>query len=121
MRVFLCFVRKNWCFCTTIVCAAITFLSLWPNEYLPSAPGGDKLHHLVAYAALVFPVALRRPRWWLLIVVLFITYSGLVEIVQPFVHRYGEWLDMAANTGGLICGILLAELVRRWEVVKERE
>ncbi|MCI5208642.1 MAG: VanZ family protein, partial [Candidatus Electrothrix sp. ATG2] len=60
----------------------------------------------------------RRPRWWQLIVLLFIAFSGLIELVQPFVNRYGEWLDMAANSTGLLCGLLIAELLRRQVNVK---
>jgi VanZ family protein len=121
MSFFLFFIRKYWLTCTITLLVAITALSLWPNESLPSVPGGDKIHHLIAYAALIFPVALRRPKSWYLIVVLFIACSGLIELVQPFVNRYGEWLDLAANIIGLVCGVLLAEAVRRREAVAERE
>ncbi|WLE97930.1 MAG: VanZ family protein [Candidatus Electrothrix communis] len=121
MSSFLFFIRKYWVAWTIIILVAITGLSLWPNKSLPSVPGGDKIHHLIAYAALVFPVALRRPKSWYLIVVLFIAFSGLIELIQPFVYRYGEWLDLAANIIGLACGILFAEAVRRWEAVTKRE
>ncbi|MCI5136738.1 MAG: VanZ family protein, partial [Candidatus Electrothrix sp. AW2] len=33
---------------------------------------------------------------------------------QPLVNRYGEWLDMAANTAGVGGGILVAQIVRQW-------
>jgi VanZ family protein len=115
MKFLLLFIRRYWLVCTTVILVTITFLSLWPNKSLPSVPGGDKVHHLIAYAFLVFPVALRRPRLWLLIVGMFIAYSGLIELVQPFVNRYGEWLDLAANTTGIVCGILLAEVLRCWK------
>ena len=115
MSSFLLFIRKYWIACTAVILVAISFLSLWPNKSLPSVPGGDKIHHLIAYATLVFPVALRRPKLWQLIVVLFIAYSGLIELVQPFVNRYGEWSDLAANIIGLSFGALLAEVVLRWE------
>lgn len=121
MSFFLFFIRKYWLTCTITLFVAITALSLWPDDPSSSAPGSDKLHHLVAYAALVFPVALRRPKSWYLIVVLFIAFSGLIELIQPFVYRYGEWLDLAANIIGLACGILFAEAVRRWEAVTKRE
>ena len=113
--------RRYWLASTIILLITITCLSLWPNESLPSVPGGDKIHHLIAYAALVFPVALRRPKPWRLIAILFIACSGLIELVQPFVNRYGEWLDMVANITGLSLGIVLAEVVRRWEAVTKRD
>jgi len=104
-----------------VIFIAITLLSLWPFEDLPAAPGNDKIHHIVSYAALAFPVALGKPRLWLLIVVFFIAYSGLIELIQPLVNRYGEWLDMMANTIGLACGIFLAEMVRKWMGDKGKE
>ena len=91
----------------------IATLSLWPLDILPlSVPGSDKLHHFIAYLALVFPAALRQPRRWILVVIFFILCSGLIELVQPYVNRYGEWLDMLANITGVVCGVLLATGVR---------
>jgi hypothetical protein len=59
----------------------------------------------------MFPTALRKPKNWKLISLFFIAYSGAIEILQPYVNRYGEWLDMAANTTGIACGLLLAQLI----------
>lgn len=103
--------KTYWIFFTLFTLAVITTLSLWPLEYLPSAPGSDKAHHFIAYAVLMFPTALRKPHHWKLIGLLFIAYGGMIEILQPYVNRYGEWLDMVANTSGVIGGLLLAELV----------
>ena len=88
-----------------------TFLSLWPLQQLPSVPGTEKTHHLVAYALLMFPAALRKPKNWVLIGLLFIAYSGLIELIQPYVNRYGEWLDMLANVTGVVCGAIVAGLI----------
>jgi membrane associated rhomboid family serine protease len=98
---------------TWLILGLITALSLSPLPELPPEAGGDKLHHFMAYAALVFPVALRKPRRWGLLALAFILYSGFVELVQPYVNRYGDWLDMEANTSGVICGLLAASLVNR--------
>ena len=43
--------------------------------------------------------------------VFFIGYSGLIELIQPYVNRYGEWLDMLANTAGVVCGVALATAI----------
>jgi hypothetical protein len=104
-------IKAHWVVFTVAALAAITFLSLWPLEQFPSVPGTDKTHHLIAYALLMFPTALRKPKNWLLIGLLFIAYSGTIELIQPYVNRYGEWLDMLANFTGVICGALLAGLV----------
>ena len=102
------FIEKHWRGVSLCLLLIITALSLWPLESLPSAPGSDKTHHLIAYAALVFPVALRQPNRWLWLVVFFIGYSGLIELIQPYVNRYAEWLDILANTAGVLCGVALA-------------
>jgi VanZ family protein len=61
----------------------------------------------------MFPTALRKPDKWIIIGLLFIAYSGAIELLQPYVNRYGEWLDMAANILGVICGLIVAELINR--------
>ena len=104
-------IKTNWIAFTLLTLAVITTLSLWPLGKLPSVPGTDKIHHLIAYAVLMFPTALRKPNKWILFGFLFIAYSGAIELVQPYVNRYGEWLDMAANTTGVVCGLIIAELV----------
>jgi VanZ family protein len=114
MKYFLFFMQRYWFVNWSIVFVSIGLLSLWPLEKLPSAPGSDKLHHLIAYAALVFPIVLRKPRLWLFLVFFCIAYGGVIELVQPFVNRYGEWLDMVANSTGVICGVLFAEMARQW-------
>ena len=104
-------IEKYWFILSTCILLTITTLSLWPLDYLPSVPGSDKSHHLVAYAALVFPTALRKPNRWMWLVVFFIFYSGLIELLQPYVNRYGEWLDLLANTAGVVFGVTLAVVV----------
>lgn len=104
-----------WQASTLVVLLAITALSLspLPELPLPDVASSDKLHHLVAYALLALPVATARPGRWLWIMAFFIGWSGMIEIVQPFVNRYGEWADMAANASGLLLGTLAGALARR--------
>jgi len=104
-------IRTHWIVITLTILTAITFLSLWPLKQVPSLPGTDKTHHLIAYALLMLPTALRRPKNWILIGVLFIAYSGAIELIQPYVNRYGEWLDMLANSAGVVCGAGVAGLI----------
>ena len=103
-------IQKHWLELTITLLISIATLSLWPAAYLPDVPGSDKTHHFIAYAALMLPAALRKPKYLMVITISFIIFSGLIELIQPFVNRYGEWLDMAANTIGLFCGWLLARL-----------
>jgi VanZ family protein len=104
-------IQKYWLSITIILLVSIATLSLWPAAYLPKVPGTDKTHHFIAYAALMLPITLRQPKYWLIIVFAFLAFSGLIELIQPYVNRYGEWLDMAANTFGLLCGFILAKIM----------
>ncbi len=68
MSNFIRFIRNNWLAITAVILGSITVLSLAPLEELPPTPGSDKLHHLIAYAALVIPLALRKPKhWWFIV------------------------------------------------------
>ncbi|MCJ8293245.1 MAG: VanZ family protein [Colwellia sp.] len=104
-------IKHYWLFITVFLLTAIATLSLWPAEYLPKVPGSDKTHHFISYGALMLPVALRKPKHWLWIALGFAAFSGAIELIQPYVNRYGEWLDMAANVAGLACGIILAKIL----------
>ncbi len=105
-------IKQYWIALSIATALLITILSLWPLPHLPSVPGSDKTHHFIAYATLAFPAAFVRPKYWLFIMLFFVSYGGLIELIQPYVNRYGEWLDMLANTGGVLCGILFATILR---------
>ncbi|MCO4838420.1 MAG: hypothetical protein KC426_10075 [Oceanospirillaceae bacterium] len=104
-------VRAYWVAITVFTLAAITTLSLYPLEHLPVVRGSDKTHHLIAYGAVMFPTALRKPKYWLLMGVFFAFWGGAIELIQPYVNRYGESLDVAANITGLGCGLLVAWII----------
>jgi membrane associated rhomboid family serine protease len=111
MNALLAPVKTAWIPITLIILAVITTLSLYPLENLPLVPGSDKAHHFIAYACLMFPAALRKPKYWPLIGLFFMGWSGVIELIQPYVNRYGEWLDMAANASGVMGGLLMALLL----------
>ncbi|HFS85046.1 MAG TPA: VanZ family protein [Epsilonproteobacteria bacterium] len=112
MKILFTFITRYWIILTSINLVLITLLSLSPLPELPEVPGTDKTHHFIAYAVLMFPTALTRPRYWQEIALLFILYSGLIELIQPYVNRYGEWLDLLANTTGILLAIVLAAIFR---------
>ena len=85
----------------------IAFLSLYPLPKLPEFPDTDKAYHLAAYFLLALPSGLKKPNKWVLFIFLFIIFGGIIEIIQPYVNRYGEWLDFLANTIGVILGFFL--------------
>ena len=35
------------------------------------------------------------------------TLGGVIEIIQPYANRYGEWDDFAANGAGVMMGAIL--------------
>ncbi|SMY34892.1 VanZ family protein [Photobacterium andalusiense] len=102
------FFHAYWKLISLLILILITVLSLTPQAELPVVAGTDKTHHFIAYAALIFAVAFVKPKQWLAIAVFFFCWSGAIELIQPYVNRYGEWLDLVANTGGLISGFIVA-------------
>lgn len=108
---FIDIINRYWAILVVVLGLIITYLSLSPAQGLPSVPGTDKTHHFIAYAALMFPIALRKPKHWKIYGAVLVGYSGVIELVQPYMNRHGEWLDMLANTSGVISGIFLAIFV----------
>jgi len=112
-------IQIHWLLFTIVIALIITGLSLYPVESLPPVPGTDKTHHFIAYGALAFPIALARPKNWLFLIAGLLVCSGVIELVQPYVNRYGEWLDLGANGLGLVVGTLIATVVRSM-ILKEK-
>jgi len=108
------FVARYWWQLTLANLLAITVLSLLPLAQLPDAPGTDKLHHLVAYGLLAFPVCLAKQRRALFLLLVFVAWGGGIELLQPYVNRYAEWLDFAANSIGVVLGAALGFISQRW-------
>lgn len=106
-------IKQQWVALTIMMLAGITLLSLWPLGELLAVPGTDKVHHLIAYGLLTLPVALRKPEKWIVFCLLFVAYSGMIELIQTYVNRYGEWSDLGVNTAGIACGVIIAELINR--------
>ena len=104
-------IERYWIWVTLFLLTAITCLSLSPLKELPPVPGGDKTHHFIAYAALMFPTAIKKPKHWWAIVLGFVGWSGAIELLQPYVNRYGEFQDLLANIIGLIFGWSSVKLI----------
>ncbi|WP_058119093.1 VanZ family protein [Photobacterium kishitanii] len=103
--------HSYWKLISLLILTLITVLSLTPQAELPIVAGTDKTHHFIAYAALMFAVGFVKPKHWQWIAVFFFCWSGAIELIQPYVNRFGEWLDLAANTGGLISGFIIARIM----------
>tara|TARA_B100001113_G_C20574309_1_gene390351 strand:- start:7 stop:378 length:372 start_codon:yes stop_codon:yes gene_type:complete len=107
------FFYKNWKIYTFFIFIIITFLSLYPLQEQPNIPGSDKIHHLIAYSALAIGVGLRRPSNYFLIIIFFSFYSGLIEIIQPYVNRFGEIEDFLFNNLGIFIGLSLGIVINK--------
>jgi hypothetical protein len=97
----------------------VTGLCWWPHPTVGSPLPSDKWDHGATFAllALVFSCGRRHAWAWTLGV---IAWGGVIELVQPYVGRSGEWLDLAADAAGALGGLAvlsippLAWLHRRW-------
>ncbi|MDA8742086.1 VanZ family protein [bacterium] len=99
---------------TLIVTAVLTVAMLWPiNQPPPSPDGSDKVVHLIAFAALAFPLA-RTGRFGLIPVFVGASaFGGFIEVIQPSFGRSADIQDWIADIAGVALGIVLALLYRR--------
>lgn len=99
---------------TLIVTAVLTVAMLWPINQPPPAPDRtDKLVHLIAFAALTFPLA-RTGRIGLIPVFVGASaFGGLIERIQPSFGRSADMQDWIADITGVALGIVLALLYRK--------
>ena len=99
---------------TIIVTLTLSVAMLWPLEAPPPEPeGSDKLVHLIAFAALAFPLA-RTGRFGLLPVFVGASaFGGAIELIQPSFNRSADVNDWVADVVGVILGIGLGLLYRR--------
>ena len=99
---------------TLAVTLTLSVAMLWPMEAPPPAPeGSDKLVHLIAFAALAFPLA-RTGRFGLLPVFIGASaFGGIIELIQPSFNRSADVNDWVADVVGVIIGIGCGLLYRR--------
>lgn len=88
---------------------AVIYLSLTPRPINMPMSYGDKWGHLLAYGMLMgWFVQLYRRRSLLLLHALFLIALGVsLEFLQGLTGRYFEYADMAANTTGVLLGLLV--------------
>jgi VanZ family protein len=99
------------------VTCAICVLSLIPLNQ-PAIPGGDKLHHLLAYAGLMLIWRLATPQATLhthiRLAILFMLMGVAIEFAQGLTpYRFFEWADALANASGVCLGWAVAALLVR--------
>ena len=86
----------------------ILLATLTPADMLPPAPGTDKTHHILGFGGWALLCAFGPLRRFLLLSFIIILIGGAIELIQPYVNRYADWLDFYANA----CGVLLAIIIR---------
>lgn len=79
----------------------ISLATLLPAEALPPTPGGDKLHHIIGFGGWTLMCAFGPIKRFSYMALFIIIWGGAIELIQPSVNRYGEWLDFYANTLGV--------------------
>jgi hypothetical protein len=94
---------------TVALTAAIAGFIAWATLSPPGPPGPalpyiDKIGHAVAFAALVAPLAWRRPRALIWGAPLALLYGGVIELIQPGFGRSAEWADFLADGIGVAAG-----------------
>ena len=78
--------------------------TLIPLPQVFDVPGTDKWHHFLAFAALTYPLTVVSRRYWLSIIVFGLFFGALIEIIQPYVNRYGDVADFTADAVGVLIG-----------------
>ena len=100
-------------FATLVLAVIVAVATLTPLPRVVSVGGSDKFHHIVAFAAMVLPVSLARPRWLPAAALLLAAYGGAIELMQPFVGRSCELADWIADLGGIALGAGMGLIGRR--------
>lgn len=107
---------KSAVFLTVVFTLAICTGTLTALPEKIDVPGTDKWQHLVAFAALVYPITVASRRYWIPVTVFASCLAALIEIIQPYVNRFGDIKDFQADMLGVFLGLLIGILVRRLRV-----
>lgn len=98
---------------TVALAVLVALATLTPLPRAVSVGGGDKLHHVIAFAALALPVSLLRPKVLPVAMLLLAAYGGAIELIQPLVGRSCELADWLADLAGILLGSTLGFAVNR--------
>jgi len=110
----------------TLLCLAlIVYLSLVidiPETPLDNVALIDKWTHFVMYGgscAVMWWEYLRChqrmnwPKMWLYAIIGMMVLGGVIEILQPYVGRSGEWLDFVADAVGVLLGAGIGMMMKK--------
>ncbi len=97
-----------------LLIAAVIFGSLAPGGAVPDVSMGDKTMHALSYCALTlwFSGLVSRGRPLLSVALLLFLLGLLLDLAQRAVStRSFEFLDVMANGGGILLGLVVAHLL----------
>lgn len=112
--------RAVFFFSTTVLLVIIAILTLGPVTALNTIPGNDKIHHLTGFAALLVPCAFLYGRALYYILPGSILFGGMIELLQPYVNRNGEWADFGADAIGAMLGSAIGLALRYFFRTRKR-
>ena len=99
---------------TVIMISVLTTATLWPHNHPPLGPdGSDKIVHIIAFAALAFPLSCTRRIGLLPVFIGACIFGGIIEVLQPLFGRSADVQDWIADIFGVVLGIVLALQYRR--------
>ena len=106
--------RPFWIAASAVLVLGVVWGSLQTAFGGPAPRGFDKVEHFSTYLFLAvwFTGLFARPRWWAVVVALLVLGASM-EAGQLMMHagRTADVRDMAANTAGIVAGLLLALLL----------
>ena len=106
---------------TMVLSLAIAGLALSPQDAVGGLAGSDKLHHVLAFAVLAFPIPLVRPSWAIWVAIAVVAYGGAIELIQPAFGRHAEFLDFVADSIGAVIGAGLGFALSRYAMPDGKE
>ena len=98
---------------TSLTGIAICVGTLTPSLAMMSPPGGDRLHHLIAFSAFALPMVLVERQYWRLMLTLTLLLGTAIELIQPHINHSGDPMDILANAAGGIIGVLIGITISR--------
>ena len=84
--------------------------TLSPLPQKIDAPGSDKWHHFIAFAVLTYPMVAANKRLGFAIVLFGLCLGAGIEIIQPYVNRFGDFNDFKADCFGIFLGYFSGKL-----------
>ena len=87
--------------------------TLTPIPQKIDAPDADKWHHFIAFAVLTYPMVAANKRLSFAIVLFGLCLGASIEIIQPYVNRFGDFNDFKADCIGILLGYFSGKLAYR--------